>query len=504
MTQPANKLPLRPFPRLATRQTAESRFWKTFKFPIVEKHVAAIGAVSFCASPPYEFCVASSTRVMVYDPKINKPRKTISRFKDIVHTANFRNDGKLLVAGGEDRLVQLFDLSSRAVLRHFRGHKDAIECAKFTNTGTHLFTTSRDKTVKTWDISTEDAVLTLSGHDDYVKCALESPVSSQLIITGSYDHTVRVWDTRSAECVMQLKHDQPVESLCVFASGSTLVSAGGNYLKVWDLMGGGRETQTISNHQKTITSVFLDGTGGRLLSASIDHHVKIYNTDDYAVVHSIKYSAPVLAAAISKDNTRLVVGMSDGTMSIRRRTQKMDEVSQLKQEKTRRAIHPSSARYLVRGQSAAAMPTDFKVEAPRKVKLRSYEALLRRFRYGDALDAALETHNPIIVVSMLEELANRNGLLRAVGGRDESGLQPLLHFLLRYFNNPRYCSMLYDTVHAVLDEYSNVLGQSKVIDSLIRQLQRKLRLEVRAQEEMMQVSGALEMLMAHASLVDSV
>ena len=74
---------------------------------------------------------------------------------------------------------------------------------------------------------------------------------------------------------------------------------GGNVLKVWDVFGGGRELRTLSNHQKTITSLCFDGSRSRFLTASLDHHVKIYSVSDYHVVHTIKYPAPLLAVALS-------------------------------------------------------------------------------------------------------------------------------------------------------------------------------------------------------------
>ncbi len=47
-------------------------------------------------------------------------------------------------------------------------------------------------------------------------------------------------------------------------------------MKVWDIMGGkGRLLRTLSNHQKTITSLIFDGEGTRILSAGLDHHIKV-------------------------------------------------------------------------------------------------------------------------------------------------------------------------------------------------------------------------------------
>lgn len=76
-----------------------------------------------------------------------------------------------------------------------------------------------------------------------------------------------------------------------------MVSAGGNCLKVWDLLSGGKLLHTLSNHQKTIMDVCLDGTRSRMLSAGLDGFVKIYDLNEFNVTHSIKYSAPVLSVA---------------------------------------------------------------------------------------------------------------------------------------------------------------------------------------------------------------
>lgn len=48
--------------------------------------------------------------------------KTFTRFKDTAYSGRFRSDGQLLVAGCEDAVVRLFDVSGRVALRTFKGH----------------------------------------------------------------------------------------------------------------------------------------------------------------------------------------------------------------------------------------------------------------------------------------------------------------------------------------------------------------------------------------------
>jgi U3 small nucleolar RNA-associated protein 15 len=61
--------------------------------------------------------------VVIYAPKTGKVVKTVTRFKDVARGAEFRKDGKLMVAGGDEGLVQVFDVGSRAVLRTMKGHE---------------------------------------------------------------------------------------------------------------------------------------------------------------------------------------------------------------------------------------------------------------------------------------------------------------------------------------------------------------------------------------------
>lgn len=60
--------------------------------------------------------------MLIYAPKTGKVAKTITRFKDTARGGEFRKDGKLVVAGGDDGVVQVFDVNSRAILRTMKEH----------------------------------------------------------------------------------------------------------------------------------------------------------------------------------------------------------------------------------------------------------------------------------------------------------------------------------------------------------------------------------------------
>jgi U3 small nucleolar RNA-associated protein 15 len=166
-----------------------------------------------------------------------------------------------------------------------------------------------------------------------------------------------------------------------------LASVGSNQLKLWDIIGGGRLLYTLSNHQKTITSVALNNNGSRILTGSLDHHIKIYDIEEFNVVHSMKCPSPIMNLAVSPDDKHLAVGMADGSLLVRKRIVHADELVSKEEEK--RVLKNGTYKYFNRGHSVKPDPEDLVIEAPKKKSLKQYDKLLKKFKYAEALDFVL-------------------------------------------------------------------------------------------------------------------
>ncbi|GKV28009.1 hypothetical protein SLEP1_g37111 [Rubroshorea leprosula] len=99
-----------------------------------------------------------------------------------------------------------------------------------------------DTIVNYWDVAGGSVVLDLVGHKDYVGCGDWSPVSGDMFVMDSYDHTVKVWDVRveNSRSVLELNHGKPVEDVIYLPFGGLIAISGGNFVKIWDLIRGGR------------------------------------------------------------------------------------------------------------------------------------------------------------------------------------------------------------------------------------------------------------------------
>lgn len=213
------------FPSGPSPITPEQRYWKTFKNAHNVPSQSPVTHISFPAPPnnPLQtlandyFVVTAGTRVQLFSIRTRKLVKTFTRFADIAHSGEIRRDGNVMVAGEETGKIQVFAVNTRAILQTWTEHKQAVWATKFSPTDkTTLMSASDDKTVRLWDLPNQDSVTTFVGHTDYVRSGLFMPgTMSNMLVTGSYDQTVKLWDPRKpAGAAMTFKHAAPVEAVC--------------------------------------------------------------------------------------------------------------------------------------------------------------------------------------------------------------------------------------------------------------------------------------------------
>ncbi|KAK6494891.1 U3 small nucleolar RNA-associated protein 15-like protein [Huso huso] len=483
------------YPKLGEKVTQDTIYWKNYKTAVQIKEFGAVTKIDFSPLSPYNYAVTASTRIHVYGQYSQEPIKTFSRFKVPAYCGTYRDDGKLLVSGCEDGVVRLFDIDGKGILRQLSGHTKAVHLTDFTSDKYRILSGSDDYTTRLWDIANSTQLLSYSEHTDYVRCGTTSKLNPDLFVTGSYDHTIKVFDARTDSSVMTMDHGQPVESVLLFPSGGLLVSAGGRYVKVWDMLKGGQELVSLRNHHKTVTSLCLSSSGHRLLSGSLDRHVKVYSTTTYKVVHSFDYAASILSLALAPEDKVIVVGMTNGVLNVRHKKQAEDKVEAAGKKRRRPAY-----RFFVKGKDYMPKQDDLLVSKPVKTHLKKYDRQLKSFEVSEALNTVLQPHirvkSPEVTVAVMQELNRRGTLKSALAGRDEKNLTMLLSFLIRHIADPRFAPVLVNVADMVLDIYILVAGQSAVIDKQFVKLQELIEKEIDYQEELVEVLGMMDTLFA--------
>jgi len=170
-----------------------------------------------------------------------------------------------------------------------------------------LISGSSDTTIKVWDLATFKCKQTLSGHDGIVHALA---VIGNKLFSGSSDKKIRVWDLETNECITVLEdHDDTVCTLVVAAG--FLFSGSYTHLKVWDL-----ETyqcvETLKGHNHWVRAITI--SGGYLFSGSYNI-VKIWDLGTFQCVKSFAGNCGSIYA-IAVVNRRLIAGSYENAIIV--------------------------------------------------------------------------------------------------------------------------------------------------------------------------------------------
>ncbi|KAJ3203926.1 POC1 centriolar protein A [Entophlyctis luteolus] len=234
--------------------------------------------------------------------------------------------------------------------RTFRGHRDVITDLAFKPSMTQLASGSMDCSVmvwnfkpgmrafrfvghKIWSVHRTKFQSTLAGHTNWVRSANFSP-DSKLVVSGSDDKSVKLWDITSRECV-QTYCDHTGTA---FHPGGTVIatSSTDKSIKLFDIrmhrliqhyhdahVGAGVAVDTKGGEAAWVgggpNSVAFGGPGGEwLISTGMDGVVKIWDLKEghlFYTLHGHKHG-PTTAAVFSPEGAFFATGGSDAQIMV--------------------------------------------------------------------------------------------------------------------------------------------------------------------------------------------
>ncbi len=212
--------------------------------------------------------------------------------------------------------MALLDLPKAELLFEIQPHSEFTNTLNFSEDGKLIVTGGGDNLIKIWDAVTGLERLQLSGHEDRI-FAVTFAAEDELVVSGSNDGTVRVWNLKNAKLEVSERPKPLVQSVAVSGDGSTVVSGDNeNHVRIWDTETG-IERFVLSGHSLPITSVDLSTDGQIIVSGSEDCNIHIWNGYSGVLLRTLEeHVGTILAVALSPDESTLVSGGEDSSIRV--------------------------------------------------------------------------------------------------------------------------------------------------------------------------------------------
>ncbi len=259
----------------------------------------------------HEIMSASTDRMIkLWDIDGKRLIRDLGVHKDMARTALFMPDGKRALTAGDDGEIVLRQLSDGAVLHVFSsGTNGGVRNLAISPDGRLAVSGHDTGSVIVWDIDKGSVLHVLPGHDWSVSAVAVSPDGTRAI-SGSIDGELKLWDIVSGKQLRSWHgHEQGTYGAVFTADGHHAVTGSGDYtIKLWDL-DTFKEVRRFEGHSGTVYEIALSSDGKRLASVSLDGTARLWNMDTGDQIAEFDPgTGPLYSVAFAADGTLLTGG----------------------------------------------------------------------------------------------------------------------------------------------------------------------------------------------------
>ncbi|XP_024961262.1 WD repeat-containing protein 48-like [Cynara cardunculus var. scolymus] len=138
--------------------------------------------------------------------------------KESVYALAMNDTGTLLVSGGTEKAVRVWDSRTGTKMMKLRGHTDNIRALLLDSTGRFCLSGSSDSMIRLWDLGQQRCVHSYAVHTDSVWALASTPTFSH-VYSGGRDLSLYLTDLSTRESVLLCTKEHPIQQLALHDDG---------------------------------------------------------------------------------------------------------------------------------------------------------------------------------------------------------------------------------------------------------------------------------------------
>ncbi len=221
----------------------------------------------------------------------------------------YGNQDAIVVSGGCDRDVRVWDLRTGECKHVLRGHTSTVRCLKVLDGKPIAVSGSRDSTLRVWNVETGTLVHLLAGHQHSVRCI---EVAGNQVASGSYDGTCRIWNLDTGVCQHVLRGH--IHYIYAVAFDGKRVATGSldSTVRVWSASTGDC-LALFQGHTSLVGQLqLLDNT---LVTGGSDGRVIVFSLNTYECLHRL-CAHDNSVTCLQFDERYIITGGNDGRVKL--------------------------------------------------------------------------------------------------------------------------------------------------------------------------------------------
>ncbi|XP_074292701.1 uncharacterized protein LOC141619590 [Silene latifolia] len=134
--------------------------------------------------------------------------------KESVYALAMNDSGSILVSGGTEKVVRVWDPRSGSKTMKLRGHTDNVRALLLDSSGRYCISGSSDSMIRLWDLGQQRCVHSYAVHTDSV-WALASTATFSHVYSGGRDQSLYLTDLSSRESILICAEEHPILQLAL-------------------------------------------------------------------------------------------------------------------------------------------------------------------------------------------------------------------------------------------------------------------------------------------------